>query len=257
MRPLLVSAGVVLAAAINLSCAKDPADLTPFPCSADKQCPADLFCLAGVGCVAPTPCQLGACSNGLVCRTSRTGASTCLPQVDDVLAAEFCATDNPCGNWSYGWAQSLTDPFTLMVNAFDPQLADWRDRAGGFVEVVHNPTSATLGILPAGVVALFPGNNGELAIVRWQAPSLGAYRITATFTGIDEGLSGGRATTARVRRGNTVLKEGVISAVGGTVQFSGDLTLDGYELIEFLIDWGSDESFTNDLTQLEAEIKAQ
>jgi len=53
------------------------------------------------------------------------------------------------------------------------------------------------------------------------------------------------------------LKEGVISAVAGTVQFSGDLTLDGYEAIDFFIDWGSDRSFTNDLTQLEVAIKAQ
>ncbi|MGL6097736.1 MAG: hypothetical protein ACRC7O_18295, partial [Fimbriiglobus sp.] len=109
------------------------------------------------------------------------------------IESGFSAASNPNGAWEYGWRESLESGFELSTTQLTYAGAPvW---TGGSPEdpyepgVWHNPTDSTITALswnwPAGAVILHPGPTGQLAVVRFTAPEVGAYDIAATFTAAD------------------------------------------------------------------------
>jgi len=104
------------------------------------------------------------------------------------LATDFSFTDNPNGQWQYGWVQWTQPPFdpnnfTLYDVAytaeigrgwhssmFGPELAVWKNTS----------TSTQYGVGP-GQVSLHPYQNGQGSVVRWVAPATGWTYVSGRF----------------------------------------------------------------------------
>jgi hypothetical protein len=196
---------------------------------------------------------------------------------------DFSATNNPNGQWSYGWSQTSGSTFNLLPNTtyFYGNGADgslltlnvWNSNCCGTVQplVEQNPAaemyfSGTATVPPntvcngcsyIGGLAFHPGPNGENAIVRWTAPSAGAYHVNATFVGED--VQGTTTDVAVYHRTATLTKKlfgadvlgycGVApayfpsfsSSCYGTnpVQhFAGDIVLTAQDAIDFSVGYG-------------------
>lgn len=110
-------------------------------------------------------------------------------------AADFSATMNPAGVWSYGWSPTLGGTFNLNteVAAFGGGAIQWQGNqppnADGNPSVFKNVSGSILNIssitMPVGALALHPGSGGQYSIVRFTAPSSGQYLISANFMGLD------------------------------------------------------------------------
>ena len=117
------------------------------------------------------------------------------------VAQDFSIGSNPGGAWSYGWASSLGQSFGL-------NLFNWAFGAGSNVALgwsaanpanVSDANPSVLYLLngtaqlfsystisaPSGSVNLHPGPAGELAVVRWTAPTAGTYLVSGAFRGND------------------------------------------------------------------------
>lgn len=124
---------------------------------------------------------------------------------------DFSSTNNPNGQWSYGWSETSGAAFTLLPNttSFSGSGAEgttllenvWTSNCCGTVQplVEHNgapemyfsggitipPDTLCYGCSYMGGLSFHPGPNGENAIVRWTAPGAGTYHVNATFMGED------------------------------------------------------------------------
>jgi len=114
--------------------------------------------------------------------------------------AQFSATNNPNGVWTYGFERvPLGSPFTLLPASIPvpsipgPFVDSWQLPGFGPVAVLHNGTTMTQfvntsldnAIYDPGMLAMHPGANDEFALVQFTAPAAGNYSIQGTFEGID------------------------------------------------------------------------
>ncbi|MBI3661752.1 MAG: PEP-CTERM sorting domain-containing protein [Acidobacteria bacterium] len=115
----------------------------------------------------------------------------------DSAFGQFSLTNNPSGNWSYGFTPSLGGSFTLYNNisglGVPPYgtLYVWTTPPNGFLSANTFGTtilpcpSCSLQI-PPNFLVLHPGNNsGVYSVLRWTAPSAGTYTINGLFQGVD------------------------------------------------------------------------
>lgn len=116
-------------------------------------------------------------------------APTAVGQTYDVVA-NFSATNNPNGAWSFGWT-----PATFLGGfQLYPEVAtgsfyiNWH-RAGNFAppEVWKNIGSTTQNGVAPGQVTAHPGPSDEVSKVRWTAPLAGNVAITGAFGAGDSG----------------------------------------------------------------------
>lgn len=117
------------------------------------------------------------------------------------LMTGFSSSDNPNGNWTYGWTSSLGDSFNTYVNNENRDGIDfWYDWYGSGVEgpdldphrypstpfVAYNGSSTRevfhVSDFPAGSVILMPGAFTEYSVVRWTAPATQTVRLFTTFS---------------------------------------------------------------------------
>ncbi len=114
-------------------------------------------------------------------------------------SAQFSATNNPNGVWTYGFeVVPLGSAFTLLPAPVSvspgpgPAVDSWQ--LPGYVQsVLHNGTTMTQfvntafdnAIYDPGMLAMHPGANDEFAMVQFTAPAAGIYSIQGTFEGID------------------------------------------------------------------------
>ena len=180
-------------------------------------------------------------------------------------AVDFSITNgNPNGAWSYGYrsaAAPLTN-FTSNANISTggtfgaAAWVSWYAGIGGDGTplVLHNTggnlQSGTV-FLFAGELALHPGPNGEVSIVRWTAPSDSVISIDATFAGRD--IVNG-STDVHVIHNGTSLFDGLVVGFGSEAPFVITLPVAQGDTIDFAV--GSNGSFFFDSTGLDAIITA-
>jgi hypothetical protein len=132
------------------------------------------------------------------------------------VAADFSATNNPNGVWSYGWSSTLTSALNLYTDKYKPYdfggIDVWSELGITYPPAVaHNGTGSVITLYghnltwQIGQLSLGPGNSGEHSHARWTAPNAGIFDIAATFTGID---ADGVTTDVHVlHNGNWILND--------------------------------------------------
>jgi len=191
------------------------------------------------------------------------------------VAADFSATNNPNGVWSYGWSSTLTSDFNLYPDPgkFYDDIDFWVDFGhtadGSPPNVAHNGTGITIDthntiIWQPGQFSLHPGNSGEYSHARWTAPYAGTFNIASTFTGIDKGTYGnppgywGTTTDVHVlhKSGDNSISlfDGDVNGFGDTSSFLKTVSVDMGDIIDFAVGYGSNQNYTCDTTALSATI---
>src|SRR5450432_2921672 len=107
-------------------------------------------------------------------------------------AAQFSASSNPNGVWSYGFSTTLGSPLILDTVRASFGGLDWWEgvpTASFSPNVVHNPAAVadqfSSAIWGPGAIAMNPGINDQFTIVRFTVPSTGLYKLAGSFSGID------------------------------------------------------------------------
>lgn len=186
-----------------------------------------------------------------------TGAAALVTSWD--AAADFSATSNPNGAWSYGWSAARGSAFTLDTVATTVSGLNVWTSPGNQVEpdVFFNGTTGTItprtNPIPAGTLAFHPGPFGQNAVVRWTAPTAGSYNVQASFIGRD--MAGPTTTDVAVLANGKQLWAGEVTAYLATQPFSaGPLNLNAGDTIDFTVGYGSDHTYFYDSTGLSAAI---
>ena len=125
------------------------------------------------------------------------GTSSAIGDVYDA-ANDWSATNNPNGVWSYGWEASPGSTFNLYTNTtpepLTSNISSWE--AGGtngpFQQpgVFHNDLSSFNSAYTSpftNQLAMHPGQDGQLSVLRFNAPTTADYQVVGSFTGIDQG----------------------------------------------------------------------
>jgi hypothetical protein len=141
-------------------------------------------------------------------------------------AAQFSATTNPNGVWSYGYEHvPLGSPFTLLTiptpnpSVPGPVVNSWNSPSFGLVGVYDNGTnvnqSLTLGsetsLFIPHEIAMHAGPNDEYGMVQFTAPAAGNYDIAGTFEGLD---TAGTNSTVYLLKNNVPLISGSVIGFG-------------------------------------------
>ncbi|MCJ7693535.1 MAG: FG-GAP repeat protein, partial [Sedimentisphaerales bacterium] len=180
------------------------------------------------------------------------------------VAADFSATNNPNGVWSYGWSSTLTSALNLYPDKgkLDPTINidvwfDWGVLSSYSPNVAHNPTESinndhwTITWQP-WQFSLHPGDSGEYSHARWTAPDAGTIDIASTFTGIDHYF--GTTTDVHVLHNGISLFNGMVNGFGNTSSFSTTVSVCMGDIIDFAVGYGSNQTHTCDTTALAATI---
>lgn len=108
-------------------------------------------------------------------------------------AADFSASSNPNGVWSFGGQASLGGVFSgYSSNGSTSGFDFWHYGAYGYLGylgAIHNGTGSAIYwgtiVLDPGQLALHPGPVGDYTLARFTAPTTGMYTFSANFIGQD------------------------------------------------------------------------
>ena len=201
------------------------------------------------------------------------------------LSADFSFQENPHKVWQYGYSETnslASDQFRADAQSdrVDMQcdstgsIVFWHPAAnkgpgpGYYPYVAYNTTKQSqVGCkgwaVRAGEVAMEASNSGQYSLVRFVAPSAGAYKISAQFEGIHYGLS---TTDVHVLHNNETLFDADIDGYGGdpafhkvqgakpTAEYSGQIKMKANDTITFAVGYGKDKTNSGDTTGLFAEV---
>jgi hypothetical protein len=177
-------------------------------------------------------------------------------------AADFSATDNPNGAWSYGWSSTLGSAFVLDTETRVRDAIDhWvSNQEGTFNEpfVAHNGMDQVIQsltfIYQPGELGFHPGMDGQYAVVRWTAPDDGVISIATAFTGLD--YVGPTTTDVHILHNGSAFFDGIVNGFGpgSGPTFTGNMTVTAGDTIDFAVGFGPDGDYYYDTTGLDATI---
>jgi hypothetical protein len=172
-------------------------------------------------------------------------------------SADFSTSSNPTGVWSYGSTTSLGGTFALGVtngvqNGINYWVNNW---LGGAPSVTYNATPSPISYAGVtwdpGQLAIHPGPSDQNAVIRFTAPSTGMYSLSASFSGLDTTPT---STDVHVLLDNASIFDGAVNAFGAGPIFSSVLDLTAGDTLDLAVGFGSDGSYFNDTTGIEAII---
>ncbi|HKU20197.1 MAG TPA: PEP-CTERM sorting domain-containing protein [Terriglobales bacterium] len=181
----------------------------------------------------------------------------------DNIVADFSASSNPNGNWSYGYTATLGGtfiPFTVSGVGCGGTIDLWTT-SSGYPVVDHNSSGTTQTCsgtvsVPTDVLGMHPDNSGGDAVVRWTAPISGTYSIQGMFEGLDFVYP----TTTDVHillDSSTSLFSGNIASFEVPLNFSFSQALTAGDTIDFVVGFGADGNYFGDSTGLAGTIPTE
>lgn len=184
------------------------------------------------------------------------------PAKADSIVGDFSASNNPNGNWSYGYTSTLGGSFSLFAasgTGCSGTLDVWTT-SSGFPVVVHNSSGTTQTCsgtvsVPTNVLGMHPSSSGEDAVVRWTAAASGTYSIGGFFEGLDFVYP----TTTDVHillNSSTSLFSAGIASFEVPANFALSEALLAGDTIDFVVGYGNDASYIGDTTGLAGNINA-
>jgi uncharacterized repeat protein (TIGR03803 family) len=210
-------------------------------------------------------CSGGANGNGTIFEYQ--GAGQTGPTVYN-NAAQFSATSDPQGVWSYGYLAAPTSPetpntstFTLFPNHGHVQSSTidywWTNNGNADPQANHNPTNGTVTyaniLWQPGQAAFHPGPHGEFADWRFTAPGAGPYALNAVFTGIDQAGSAAKDVHVLVN-GTQLFGQTLAGAYNSTVSYATVVTLAQGDQVDFVLGYGLGP-YLHDTTALNATLQ--
>lgn len=177
------------------------------------------------------------------------------------VATSFSTDSNPNGLWSYGYKNGIAGPLILNSEfGRDLGLVYWRSNlVSGIPAIWFNSQSTTQTnaagtvVLAPGQLAIQPGPNGELGIIRFIAPSNGIYRVTGAYSGV---APQGTTTYVYLARNGATFFETSANGFGpGTSPaFNVSTSLQAGDNLEFVVTWGANQNSALDATGIAATI---
>jgi hypothetical protein len=173
---------------------------------------------------------------------------------------------NPSGVWSYGWKESLTGKFYLAKTPYTdpPNVSGWAS-GSGFPLICHISRAIPVAVgvnpstFPPHALALHPGPDGEYAVLRFTAPTDGAYKASGQFYAQDDNATG-TTTDVWILQNND--KNGAFS---GKIYYYGgpksaSFTSQVFHLkkgntLDFQVGYGANKNYFYDSTGLVALIE--
>jgi hypothetical protein len=166
--------------------------------------------------------------------------------------AQFSATSNPNGVWSYGQDSLFNNPpfdgpLTLLpyfrVNSEGLQLWDsFENPTAWNTAIYYNPTSTTItdpnyGVVGAGQLG-FSAYNGADITLRFTAPMTSLYNISGSFYGQNQNTIDSLSDVYILKDGVSIFN-GAVLGFGLDSAFNMNLTLDTGDYLDFTVDTGS------------------
>ncbi len=179
-------------------------------------------------------------------------------------AADFSASSNPNGVWSYG-SLSLLTGFTLstsnVASYSGSGLAGWLGnldaRPDGIPYILYNGTANPITLVNStyqpGQLGLQSGLNGQYSDVRWTAPFSGSFSIAATFSGLS---SAGDSSDVHILLNGTSIFDANVNGSPNPQSYSGTQALAAGAILDFISGTGSDGNPNEGNTGLAATIVA-
>jgi cysteine-rich repeat protein len=172
------------------------------------------------------------------------------------LSADFSATNNPNGAWSYGWTESDGSRFTLgtWYNSLGPDAWGGFRGSDGTPFVSHNGTDTTIWYTPVlfwepGETIFHPGPGDERAVVRWTAPSEGAFAVQSRFYSKDTG-----PTDVSVLLNGTPVSAANLDYDWSASRYQNRLVLAAGDTVDFTVGSGTDSSAGADSTGIAVTV---
>jgi hypothetical protein len=186
----------------------------------------------------------------------------------DSAFADFSLTNNPNGNWSYGFTPTLGGSITLYNSSSNfpgigvppyGTLQVWNNSsnspapflgANTFGTQILPCPSCSLNI-PPDFLILHPEITGTLSVLRWTAPSAGTYTISGLFQGVD--FQPHPTTDTYILVNGISAYANFLNTFGVPQNFSLVVQLNAGDTIDFAVGNGGD-LMSNDSTGLVANI---
>lgn len=179
----------------------------------------------------------------------------------DHLATDFSSTNNPNGNWRFGWRNPPINTFqnvyssATTVTGVTGTMTYWRDPATPFAGVYKSLGPADFvgnegTTIRAGEVMIHP-QSGIVALARWIVPIAGTYRVVTQLKrcGGQDGLTRFHLVTS----GANTYQEDVTLRTGYQPPRNHSLILTTGDLLDFVVDRG-DSSLAHDSTGVRAGV---
>jgi hypothetical protein len=174
------------------------------------------------------------------------------------LAADFSASSNPSGVWTYGYSTSLGAAFNVFGTTGNVSGIDvWTiDTSTPTPTVNHNGTGSPItdGTITwaAGQVGFHPGPNGQNAIIRFTAPNDANLSLQASFAGLD--FVGPTSTDVHILLNNVSLFDGSVNTFGSGPSFASTLFLHAGDILDFAVGFGDNGTYYSDSTGIQATL---
>lgn len=172
------------------------------------------------------------------------------------------------GAWSYGWELHLDGPFhpyqkPFRVQYWGADVIGWSMSGEGPQNgakccpfVAKNISGQDIkepGVrVPNEQFWFHPGPKGERSVVRWTSKATGRYLIQTRFTGLSEASS----DVHIVRNGVAIVDDTVDSQAAFHDVIIEDFMCLPEDTLDFVVGWGTDRDYNNDITGLDIRIAA-
>lgn len=185
-------------------------------------------------------------------------------QVDYDAVRDFSIASNPNGVWSYGYLTELRTPLILYTSSDDlclPGMSFWGLLVGPCTlipAVAHNDTSQIYcwltNCVPPDYLFIQGGYNGELSVVRWTAPAPGEWKVSGAVMGIDCAYPTSSGFHLILNTNHTLLSA-PIDSCNAPLTFENRLRMTTGSTLEFVVDWGRDQSTIGDGTGIQFKVR--
>lgn len=177
------------------------------------------------------------------------------------LSKDFSATNNPAGNWSYGFRVPGNE-FQRHTNNFEAiTLNVWNHPSSAYSDIAHNATTSIVHPSSTNILwmpnetSMHSARNGVLTIIRFTAPLAGTYYLAARFQGIDH---------ETLPTGIFVLVNNQVIYADVTVKYAyriphnctRTLSLQQGDAVDFAVDQGPDGMIDDSTIAIEATLTA-
>ncbi len=174
--------------------------------------------------------------------------------------AQYSATNNPNGAWSYGYENTLGGPFILYtLPLLVGGVEEWRitNMASGPPVIAYNPSTnaANLGtpVIVGDGFALHPGPANQYSTLRFTAPTQGLYQVVGAFFGEDVD---GTTTDVHILTNGVSMMNGEVTGYGPHTgpSFDQNVSLNAGDYLDFAVGYGNNGSYFYDTTGLSLQV---